>query len=140
MTDDDRHQAFANVVAGQHDFCVFGQARTLGIVVDRAGDRTAKSRQMRSAVDRVDVVRERKDLFVVAVVVLHRHLDRKVVSDHLEIERLVVQRALVLVEVLDEFGDAAFVVKLVRLFGFFALVLDENANALVEKRLFAKTL
>ena len=41
---------------------------------------------------------------------------------------------------LYEFGDAALVVKLVRLFRLFAFVLDGDANALVEKGLFAKPL
>ena len=41
---------------------------------------------------------------------------------------------------LDELGDAALVIKLVRLLRLFTLVLDRDANAFVEKRLFAQPL
>ncbi len=95
---------------------------------------------MCSAVDRIDVVRKGEYLFVVAVVVLHRHLDRKIVGDQFKIKRVFVKRALVLVEMLYEFGNAALVVKLVRLFFFLAFVFDKDADALVQKRLFAKPL
>ena len=50
------------------------------------------------------------------------------------------QRALVFVQMFYEFRDPAFVIKLVRFFGLFALVLDEDANAFVQKGLFAKPL
>ena len=50
------------------------------------------------------------------------------------------QRALVLVEMLDELGDAALVIELVRLFWLFAFVLDRDADALVEKGLLAQPL
>jgi hypothetical protein len=47
-----------------------------------------------------------------------------------------VQRALVFVEVFDELGNTALVVKIVRFLGLLAFVLYENANALIEERLF----
>src|SRR4051812_27345911 len=50
------------------------------------------------------------------------------------------KRTLVPVKVLYEFGDAALVVKLVCLLRLLALVLDVDANALVQKGLFAKAL
>src|SRR5688572_18387160 len=50
------------------------------------------------------------------------------------------QRALVLVQVLDEFRDAALVIKLVRFFLFLALIPDEYSDAFIEERLFPKAL
>ena len=49
-------------------------------------------------------------------------------------------RGLVLVEMLDELGDSAFVVELVRLFRLLALVFDGDADAFVQKCLFAQAL
>jgi len=51
-----------------------------------------------------------------------------------------VQDRLVLVEVLDEFGDAAAIVELVRLLRLFALVVDRDADTFIEKSLFAQAL
>ena len=50
------------------------------------------------------------------------------------------QRRLVLVQMLDELGDAALVVKLVRALRLFAFILDRDANAFVQKGLFAQAL
>ena len=47
---------------------------------------------------------------------------------------------LVLIQVLDKLGNAAFVVELVRTLGLFALILDGDANAFVEKRFLAQPL
>ena len=93
---------------------------------------------MCAAIDRVDVVGERIDLLVVAIVVLDGYFDRKRIADLLEINRLVVQHALILVQVLHEFGNAAAIVKLVRLFRFFPFIANRDANALVEKSFFAQ--
>ena len=56
-----------------------------------------------------------------------------------EIKRRIVQRTAVFVQMLDEFGDAAFVIKLVRFFRVFAFVFDIDANAFVQKCFFAQT-
>ena len=69
---------------------------------------------------------------------MDRDFDRKCVGNFLEIDWLVVQHALVLVEVLDEFGDAAPIVELVRLLRFFAFVFDRDANTFIEKSFFAQ--
>ena len=50
------------------------------------------------------------------------------------------ERIFVLVQMLDELGNPALVVKLVRAFLFVALVADGDANAFIEKSLFAQTL
>src|SRR6185503_11187796 len=54
--------------------------------------------------------------------------------------RLVVQHALVLVEVLNKLSDAAAIIKLVRLLRFLALVMNRDANSLVEEGFFTQTL
>ena len=102
--------------------------------------RRAKSRQVRSAVYRVDVVGERIDLLVVAVVVLNRNFNRQSIAFLLKVERLVVKRSLVLIKMFDKLGDAAFVVKLVRALRLFAFIFDRDANALVEKSFFSQAL
>jgi hypothetical protein len=90
---------------------------------------------VRTAVDRVDVIRERIDLLVVAVVVLDCDLDRKIFTFLLEIDRLIVQRRLVLVQVLNELRNAALVVKLMRTLRLLTLVFDRDPNAFVKKGL-----
>ena len=95
---------------------------------------------MRASVYRVDVVGKRIDLFVVAVVVLNGDFDREILAFLLEVDRLVVKRRLVLVQVLDELRDSALVIKLVRTLRLLTLVFDRDADSLVEKRLFAKSL
>src|SRR5262249_2243179 len=103
-------------------------------------ERRTKTRKVRAAVDGVDVVGEGIDLLVVAVVVLNRHFDRKTVRFSLEIDRLVVQRGLVLVQVLYELCNTALVVKLVRPLGFLTFVFDRDADSLVEKCFLTQTL
>src|ERR1041385_4329763 len=95
---------------------------------------------MRAAVNRIDVVGEGIDLLVVTIVVLDGDFDSQRIALSFEIQRLIVQRSLVLVEMFDEFSYAALVIKLVRSLRLFALVFDGYANAFVEKGLFAKSL
>jgi hypothetical protein len=108
--------------------------------LNRSREGGTKTGEVCAAVDRVDVVGERIDLLVVAIVVLNGHFDRERVGFLFEVERLVVKRRLVLVQVFDKFRDTAFVVKLVRAFGIFPLILDRDPDALVEKRLFSESL
>src|SRR5258706_4366495 len=95
---------------------------------------------MCTTVDGVDVVGERIDLLVIAVVVLNGHFDSKDVADSLEINRFVMQHALVFVEVLNKLSNTAAIVKLVSLFRLFSLVLDGDADPFIEKRLLAQAL
>jgi hypothetical protein len=87
---------------------------------------------MRPAIDSVYVIGERKYLFVVAVVVLHRHLDRKIVTDQLEIKRLVMERALILVQMFYEFRDPPCN-RTRAICRLLPLVLDKYADAFIEK-------
>ncbi len=111
-------QAFAHVVAAQVLLDVLEQAGLLAVEVDGAGQRAAEAAQVRAAVHGVDVVGEAEDVLRVAVVVLQRdfHGQHSAVGQlalAFEVDRLVVQHGLAAIQVLDEFGDAAAVVKLV---------------------------
>ena len=74
----------------------------------------AEPGEVRAAFVRVDVVRERVDRLGVAVVPLQRDLGVDAVLLAVHVDRLLVDRRLVLVQVRDERDDAAFVVELVR--------------------------
>ena len=87
---------------------------------------------------RVDVVGERYIDLGVAVVPLQRDLgvDPVLVAAH--VDRLLVHRRLVLVQVRDERRDPAFVVKLVAL--AVALVVERDEDAAVQERELAQAL
>ena len=93
---------------------------------------------MRAAFVRVDVVREREHQLGVAVVPLQRDLGVDAVLLALHEDRLVVDDRLVLVQVLDERDDAAFVLELVAL--AVALVVDRDEDAAVQERELAQAL
>ena len=80
----------------------------------------------------VDVVREREDVLLVAVVVLEGDLDLDVAPAALEVLHLRVHRRLVLVDVLDELADAPRVVE--RDLLLVPLVLQLDLEPLVEER------
>ena len=63
------------------------------VAVDRARQRGAEADQVRAALDRVDVVRERVDALVVGVVVLERDLDATGVSPSPSLRRCVAAAA-----------------------------------------------
>ena len=135
---DDGDQTFAHVVAGQVLLHVLEQAQRLAGRVDGARQRRAEAGEMRSAVDRVDVVGEGEDRLGVGVVVLQRNLHGHVVALGLHVDRLVVQHLLALVQVLDELRDAADVLELLvlALAGLGvggALVGQVNLEALVQE-------
>ena len=86
---------------------------------------------MRPTIDSVYVIGKGKYLFVVAVVVLHRHFYRKIVTDQLEIKRLIVKRTLIFIQMLYKFGDPPFIKKLMRFVALFALVSDKDTDAFI---------
>lgn len=93
---------------------------------------------MGAAVVGVDVVGEAEDVLGVAVVPLHRDLDRDAVLAALEEDRLLRQGLLVAVEVLDEAGDAALVLEAVLL--AVALVHQADDDAAVQEGQLAQAL
>ena len=93
---------------------------------------------MGAALVRVDVVRKREFHRVVAIVPLQRDLDVGAVALAVHEHRLLVDHALVLVQVLDERDDAAVVVKTVAL-SFLTLIVQRDRDAGVQKRELAQT-
>ena len=108
---DDRGEALADVVAGDRSLEALQVPVRLRVRTDRPRQRRAEPRQVGAPLAGVDVVREREDVLLVAVVVLERDLDLDVAPAALEVLHLRVHRRLVLVDVLDELADAARVVE-----------------------------
>src|ERR1051326_7127648 len=134
---DDRDQSFTHVVTGKLRVLLLHQLAVLGVLVDRLGQRAAESAEARAALDVGDRARVRKNLFVVAVVVVDRDLGHDAILLLVEVDRLGVDRVFVLAQVLDELGDAAL--ELERLSLVVALVLERDVEARVEERQFAET-
>ena len=72
---DDRRQALADVLALERLVLVLEQAGAARVAVQRAGQRGAEAREVRAALVRVDVVREREHRLLVGAVPLQRDLD-----------------------------------------------------------------
>src|SRR2546423_6408665 len=86
---DDCRESLPHVVGGQIRVGLFQGAALARVCVDGAGESSAEPGEVCAAVNRVDVVRERIDLFCERVVVLERDLsDRVVVESALDIDRL----------------------------------------------------
>ena len=130
---DDRGQPFAHVVAGQADLFLFQHARFLGIAVDRAGQRGAERGHVGAAVALRDVVGERQDVLIIAVVPLERDVDADAVADRRNGDRLGQQRGLGAVEIFDEGGDPALVIKLMLDALLVARIGQDQAHARVEE-------
>ena len=130
-----RGQTLASVIAASGHL-VFLDRTILHVLVQRARHRGTKSRQVRAAVALWNVVRVAEDIFLVRVIPLHRYLDLDVVEHHLDVDDLVVNRRLVLVQMLDECANTAFVLENVLLVA--ALVEQVNAHAGIEEGQFAE--
>ena len=88
---DNSDQAFLHVVAGEIFLHVLEEAERLASRVDGARQRRAKARQVRAAIDRVDVVRVAEDGVGIAVVILQRDVDLDVLAGRFHMDRLFVQ-------------------------------------------------
>ena len=90
---------------------VLGQPRGVGVGVDGSGQCRLESREVGASVAVLDRVGETVDLLLIAVVPLQRDLDAlfatTAVAEIFEVDRLLVERVLVAVQVLDEALDAA---------------------------------
>ena len=87
---------------------------------------------MRPALVGVDVVHEREDVLVVAIVVLERELDVDAVSLGIDVHDLLVQNLFLVVEELHHLPEAALGVEDLTLLHSLALVLERDADALVQ--------
>ena len=104
-------QALAGVIAGEIDSLLLEQPRAFGIADDLTRQRAAEADEMRAAVALGDVVGERQDVLVVAVVPPQRDLDADRVALALDEDRLLDQRGLGPVEIAHERLEPAFVVQ-----------------------------
>jgi hypothetical protein len=136
---DDRREPFADIVSGEGFRLFLQQIVGVGVRVDGAGQRGLEADQMGAAFLRVDVVREGKQVFRVAVVVLERNLQNHFGLFDLHVDRLV-QRGFRFVQMLDEGNDAALVQKDLLFDRLFALVAQRDLQPFVEERQFAETL
>ncbi len=112
---DDCCETFAHVLAVEIVFLLLQQALGARVVVQRARQRSLEAGEVRAAFVRVDVVGEREDRLLIAVVPLHRDFDLALIGRALEVDDVLVGDVLRFVDVGDEVLDPAFVVKLDRL-------------------------
>ena len=135
-------EALAEVVAVDVELQFGEHARILGVFLERAGQRAAEARQVRTALDGVDVINIGVHVLRERVVVLHGHLDRDAVPFGVEVDDLVDdRRAARGVEVLDELLEALFRIEVVfagLAFVVLALVVEVQADALVQECQFAQ--
>src|SRR5207302_8746366 len=102
------------------------------VLVQRARESGAESAQMAAALDRVDVVGERKHRLLIGGVPLHRDLERALLALALERDDLLLDRLLVAVQVRHEVDDPALVAEL-RAVPLAALVDDRDLQATREE-------
>ena len=128
----DGRDALAHVLARQ--LVVFLEDVQLPArVVDDLGQRHFQPLDVRAAVDRVDVVGVAVNDLVIAFVVLDSDLAHRIAVRFLEIDGLGEQQLVAgLVELLDERTDTPFVAEGILLFLFGTLVLEGNAQPLIE--------
>jgi len=134
----DGGEALARVVAGGRDLLALGDALFFDVVVQRARERGAETREVRTAVLLRDVVGVAEHGLRVGVVPLHRDLDADRAFLGAEPEHALVDRALGAVEVRDEGLQAARVLEGLGL--AVALVVEVDAHAGVEERELAQAL
>ena len=106
---DDRGEALDHVLAEQVLVLLLERARGARVGVHRARERGTEAREVRAALVRVDVVRERVHRLGVRRVPLHRDLDVALLARAREGDDVRVRRILRGVDVADEVGDAALV-------------------------------
>jgi hypothetical protein len=123
------------------DGCVLQLLREVVVVrvgVDGARQRGAESGEVRSAFMRVDVVGERVLDGVVAVVPLQRNFGVYTVAIAVHVDGLLVDQALVLVQVFDKRDDAAVVVEAMVLRRL-PLIVERNRDAGIQEGEFAES-
>ena len=136
---DDRRDAFPHVLALQIRVRRLQKTELTAIFVDGAGQGGGEARQMGAALGRVDVVGKGVDIFLIRIVVLERHLHGGALDDSLDVNGLFEKDFLVLVQVLDEFDNAAFIVEHPLRDGIGALVGKGNADSLIQEGHFPQT-
>ena len=110
---DDGREPLARVFALEVVVLLLQEPFLTRVLVERPGERRTEALQVRPALGRVDVVREREHGLDVRAVPLHRDLDGPLVALALEVHDVLVHRVLRLVDVGDEVPDPALVQELV---------------------------
>ena len=126
FTDITAGQPFPQILAGDGHLDVLQQVVGVGVGVHGAGEGRLETDQVGPAFMGVDVVGEGEDLFIVAVVVLHGYFRLHSPFLPFEVDRFGVDGGLVLVEILHEGDDSAFVEELMDLLGPFVGDLDPH--------------
>ena len=132
-------QTFANVVAGNRRILVLQETVRLGVLVDRLRQRGPETGQVRSAVRVRNRIRERKNLIVVAVVILQDDIDEDFVALPRDHDRLRVNDLLVFAELFYELFDAVLVEKRLLFRRIAALISEHDLKARIEEREFTQT-
>ena len=136
---DDGGEPLANVFAGEVRIVVFDRAVLAAPVVQRTGERCAESGDVRSAVDRVDVVGEREQRLGPRVaLILEGNLDVCGSVDALQEDGTIMGHLALPVEVSNERDDAALEVE--GCFAIGAIVDQREPESLVEVGRFAQTI
>ena len=136
---DHRGEPLADVLALEVVLLLLEEPLVARVAVERARQRGAEAREVRAALGRVDVVREREDRLDVGRVPLHRDLDLAVVVLAVEVDDVLVDRVLARVHVRDEVADPALVVELLGLPAR-PLVAEHDPQAAREERRLAQAL
>ena len=126
---DHSRESFPEVVSGKSDLVLFHKIVLIPVIVERAGQRSAKSNKMCSPFVRVDVVDVRKNIFGILLVVLQRYFNLNYASVLIFalpfcIDRFLHHGRARCVDVLHKFDNAAFKVETFGLFLFRAKVGD----------------
>ena len=135
-----RRQAFLRVLRLQVRLVVAQELILAAVVVDGARQGGGEAGQMRAAVGGRDVVDEGVDVFGIRVVVLHGDFHEDAVLHALGINRFREQNFLVVIQILDELAQPAFVEEILRHGRFAALIGEGDVDALVQERHFAQAL
>ena len=137
-------ETLAEVVAVDVELQLREHARILGVLLERTGQRTAEARQVRAALDGVDVIYIGVYVLREGIVVLHGHLHRNAVLLGVEVDDLVDdRRAARGVEILHELLETLFrievVVDVFAVLVLAALVRQVQVYSLVQERQLAQT-
>ena len=137
---DHRDQPLAHVISSDGNFVLLllEHAALRRKIINRARQCRAKPGKVRAAIHRINRVREGKNIFRVAVVILQRDFHFHLVALAFDIDRRIVQHLLAAVEVLDEFRDTSGKAELR---GFVAALIGKrDLQTLIEERELAQPL
>ena len=141
LNGNDRRETFSNVVSGKVRLVVFEQLRFPSVVVADPGEGGAKTGDVSTALDSVDVVHEAQHRLLERIVVLKGHLNGHFTSvtgidNPGDIERRIVDRVLRLVEKRDKLSNTALVAEIVLLIR--PLLRNDDIKPLIQEGQFSK--